>query len=588
MPQTSASVDSRGLLSRLPSQSNNKNGSLVGIKSDKELREALESKHPKYIKMEKIWKMISDLYLGDNVEEYLFQHHREKTENFNKRKTRSYFFNYVQSIVDLIGSFIFSKTITRQWESPEDREAQIRELRNQQIMYDIYQQHSEELQNQQLQERHRKDSLSLDQVPNPPPDPQQADPQSSQTLPPDVIEERVQEILDIQSQGGLPELQEYWKNIDLRGTSVDEFSLMVFISTQVFGHTDVFTDMDALPEGVEIRSEQERKDLNLRPYSFVIFPLDLLNWEIGVDGKFNWIRWREEIVGDVGPWNKRPKKQSFRYYTWTREEYWIHEIRFDNESNQEGFVREMDHKSNPLSEIPLARFYNKKHLIDKMLGVSAMKDIGKINVEIFNICSLLDEEVYSKLFNILVMQGGGQRKGSIEIGSNNVLMWEGEGAEPYYLSPSAEPSQFMMEMIKMCIQEIYRLAKLGGDTGVQEAQSGIAYTWEFNQTNRMLADKADMMERGEMEMHRHWSLWMGKEWNGLVDYPDNFNVEKFEDEVKRVMEVKNVVRSPEFKRIVEKDLASRAMSKKSQIQRARVFAEIDVMDEEKQPFFPQF
>ena len=80
---------------------------------------------------------------------------------------------------------------------------------------------------------------------------------------------------------------------------------------------------------------------------------------------------------------------------------------------------------------------------------------------------------------------------------------------------------------------------------------------------------------------------MGLEWKGFINYPDDFNVEKFEEEVKRVVEVKQAVRSPEFKRLMEKRVASRALSKVSSVQRARVFAEIDVLDEEKpfQPFF---
>lgn len=581
------SIDSREILNRLPSA---RPGAMTmtGVKDIRELRAFLESEHPLYSKMKKLWCDLANLYLGDNIQDYIFRHQREKDPNWAKRKERAYYFNYTQSIVDLTGSFIFSKAVNRQWESPEEREAQIRELRMQQIMFDAYQKRQGEIQQQAQQEQYRKDSLNLEKAPEPP---SQPDPEANGApaeLPPEEVEQRVQELLSIQTNTGIPELSEFWENVDLRGTNIDQFSLFIYICAQVWGFVDVFMDMNQTPDDVVVETEADRKKLGLRPYAFAIFPQDMLNWELGSDGKFKWVRWREEIVGDIGPWEKRPEKKSYRYYTWTRENFWVHEVRPQSQGAAEPEVQEVASGENPLGEIPIVRFFNKKHMIEPILGISAIKDIAKINVQILNICSLLDEEMYSKMFNLLVMQGGSERKGSIEIGNNNVLLWEGEGQAPFYLSPTSEPSQFMMDMIRMCIQEIYRIAKLGGDTGVQEAQSGIAYTWEFNQTNRMLADKADAMERGEMELHRFWAMWMGLEWKGVVDYPDNFNVEKFEDEVKRVVDVKAAIRSPEFKRIMEKRLASRAMSKSSPIERARVFAEIDVMAEEKQSFYPTF
>lgn len=584
------SVDARQLLNRLPSMSTKRgNFNLAGIKDKLELRRLLESEHPLYAKMKKLWNDLSNLYLGDNIGDYIYQHAREKVGNWNKRKERAYYFNYTQSIVDLTGSFIFSKAINRQWESPEEREAQIRELRMQQIMFDAYQKRQTEIQQQAQQEQYRKDNLSLDKPPSPPEQSQNTEEGGvSEEIPPEEIEERVQQILDIQMSGGMPELTEFWKDVDMRGNSIDQYSLFLYICTQVWGFVDVFVDMNQSPDDFEIETEADRQELGLRPYIFAIFPQDLLNWEVGSDGKFNWIRWREEIVGSIGPWEKRPDKKSYRYYTWTREEFWVHEVHPQGQGAANPEVEEVASGENPLGEIPIVRFFNKKHMIEPIMGISAVKDISKINVQILNICSLLDEEMYSKMFNILVMNEGSQRKSTLEIGNNNTLFWEGEGTPPFYLAPTAEPAQYMMELIRMCIQEIYRIAKLGGDTGVQEAQSGIAYTWEFNQTNRMLADKADAMERGEMEVHRLWAMWMGLEWKGVVDYPDNFNVEKFEDEVKRVVDVKAAIRSPEFKRIMEKRLASRAMSKSSNIERARVFAEIDVMNEEKPSFYPTF
>lgn len=556
---------------------------LTGVR---DLKDMLESKHPVYKACEKSWQDYVNLYLSDKIEQYIFRHMREKETYWNRRKERAYFFNYVQSIIDLIGSFIYSKSIQRQWESPQEREFRIRQLRSQ---YSL-----EDYQNQQASDQQASDNQQslMNKYPEAAPklaQQQQQAPAEPAQLPDAVIEDRVSQILD-ESNNDPAELQEFWRDIDKRGTSIDDFSKLLHICTQIWGQIDVFVDMDSVPDDQPIVSEKDRKDRGIRPYCFVIFPMDLLNWEIGPDGRFEWIRWREELTGNIGPWDKRSEKKSYKYFTWTREDWVIHSIIYTSENSQ-AEIAEIGHGVNELGEIPIVRFFNKKHLVEPMLGISAIKDIAKINVEVLNICSLLDEEVYQKMLNTLVMQNPTEKKGAVEIGSNNVLLWEGEGQPPFYLAPSSEPGTFMMELIKLCISEIYRLAKLGGDTGVlaKEAQSGVAYNWEFNQTNRMLSDKADMMERGEIEVHRLWAKYLGTEWQGIIDYPDDFNVESFTDEVKNIIEVKGAVRSPEFKRIMERRMAFRAMAKVPSEQRARVAAEIDVMQEEKQQsFYPPF
>ncbi len=558
--------DARALLDRARSAQQSKSGQSLTANAQADLKKLLESEHPLYAKYKMLWKSLQDWYIGENMENYIFRHQREKEPHWESRRKRMYYFNYVQSIVNLISSYIFSKSVTRQWESPEDREARIRQIREQQITEESQRQTEE----QQVSEQKAMQGLQV-----PPPD--------ASKIPEDLVEARVQQIIDSES-NDLGDLADFWRDVDMRGTSINEFMLSVENIVQIFGFCDVFMDMNDVPPEMNIETEQDRVDLGLRPYSFVILPLDLLNWELGADGRLNWVRWREEIVGNVGPFEERPPKKSWRYFTWTEEEWFIHEIVYQK-GNSQPIVSEVNKGQNPLGEIPLTRFYDIKHLVDPFIGLSPMKDIGKINVEILNICSLIDEEMYQKSLNILVMEQTSDRKSSVEIGANNVLMWEGEH-QPYYLAPSSDPSRFMQELIKMCIQEIHRLAKVGGDTGVQEAQSGIAYTWEFNQTNRMLSDKADSLERGETQMHRYWAMWMGLEWKGFIDYPDSFNVERFEEELKNIIDVKKAVRSQEFKRLMEKRIANRVLTKVPAIQRGRVMAEIDVRPEEKQDFYP--
>ena len=64
---------------------------------------------------------------------------------------------------------------------------------------------------------------------------------------------------------------------------------MLFLCTQIWGHVDVFIDMPVVNDN-EVKTEKDRTDAGIRPYLITIFPIDFLNWEIDLDGKFKWIR----------------------------------------------------------------------------------------------------------------------------------------------------------------------------------------------------------------------------------------------------------------------------------------------------------
>src|ERR1051325_4247079 len=87
-----------------------------------DLAAILAQKHPVYQQYVGQWVKWYDWYTGDNIGKYIYQHVRERAEAYKRRQERAFYFNYVQSIIDLIGSFIFSRAIIRSFftASPEE------------------------------------------------------------------------------------------------------------------------------------------------------------------------------------------------------------------------------------------------------------------------------------------------------------------------------------------------------------------------------------------------------------------------------------------------------------------------------------
>jgi len=505
------------------------------------LVEILEAEHPTYTAMKGRYADWLNWYLGQNMEKYLHRHVRERETVFNRRKERASYFNYVGPIVDLIASFLFSHPPRRRERKPVDEGDLPPEL-------------------QALAARLREQEQA-----------RLTRPSGSAIL------------STFGNEASSSDLEEFWSDVDGLGTTINEFMRNVLTMTMVWGHVDVVLDVMRLdPDMAPLQTEADRRAAGIRPYASVVTPLQLVNWRIDSNQEWVWARWKEASDADRGPFDSPSSimggEDVVRYITWSREEWWVHEVR--KPKRGQASVVEIGHGPNPLGRVPLVRFYGQR-LLNSFEGKSLVQDIGQVNVSIYNWASMIDEEIYAHTMNILVLEESPATKSEIEIGTNNALLWQGNHP-PFYLAPASEPSQFILALIERAVQELYRMATLGGETGIQQAKSGIAYTWEFNQTNRMLADRADAMERGEIKLHQLWARWYGLEWEGEIDYPDEFNVQPFETEAARILQAKFSVRSPTFRREIEKLYVNRTLPKLPLKTLTQIVTEIETMDEGEQ------
>ena len=469
------------------------------------LIKVLESKHPLYEENLKSWGDWYNWYAGKHISNYIYKHRRERPEDFKMRQKRAYYYNYTGAIVDLLASFVYSKTVARSFFRQDEKLAQ--------------QEHIEK--------------------------------------------------------------NEFWTDCDMRNSSIDIFMQKVFTFTQIWGYVDVVVDLPRTP--IEIVNEQQRLDTQVRPYLYYILPDHMLNWEVDDKGEFLWTRWYERMDKQYDPFSPKPPVKICRYTTWTRDAWYIHDV--TEARGGKKTVAVFDQGPHDLGIVPVVRFYGKRDILDENTGQSFVEPIGCINVDIANSVSLLTEELRSKVFNILVLEDPdqyGDSEGSsttgkgLEIGNNNALLWAGQHP-PFYLSPSSDPGQFILSFIEKSTEEIYKLATLWTDTGIRESRSGVSYSYEFNRTNSMLSDKAQLMEEGEIKLHRLYTKWLGEEWLGFVDYPDSYDVEVLEQELLTVTQAKNAVRSETFKRELEKRVARKVLNNSTTDVLEKVMGEIDTM-----------
>jgi len=500
--------------------------------STSDLGKILAQLHPDIARILPDLHKYLECYEGDNISAFLFKHLRENTGNFTERRKRAYYYNYCASIVDTYVSFLFRKPIVRTIKGKTKRKL-------------------------------------VPIITPPPPEPGQVAPGSA---PPQVsapasaaaaVPSDIGSDPDALTQMPDKDYQAFHKDVDGRGTPISDWMRTTSLYTNVFGMLGVVVDMPKLPEELDRdnMSEKDRVDNKITPYLTRIFPTNIINWELDDQGVLLWIRYREDPPSQLEPFVPRDLSQrKIHYRTWTREGWKLHEVVGNS-------IQVVDEGTHDLGKVPFVMVYNKQSLKNQWLGVSALASISAINIGIFNWCSLIDEHLYQKCLSILAIKKRIEDEEEVVIGNNNILEYTADKA-PEFISPSSDPEKFIQEQTKEAVRQIYRIARLGGATGLQEPRestSGVAYAFEFNETNNLLADKADLMEQAEREIHWLIGKWLNKGSNVLdnivIDYPEDFGLDDVNGEMTVLATVQDRMTSDTFKREVQKRLLKRILPK---------------------------
>lgn len=160
---------------------------------------------------------------------------------------------------------------------------------------------------------------------------------------------------------------------------------------------------------------------------------------------------------------------------------------------------------------------------------SEFYSIAKANKRIYNLCSEIDEIITKQAFSIFTYPIGAntdqQDVKEMLTGTENAVCYDGTLSNaPDYVSPdSAQLEQLRAERTEL-IQEIYRMAQQSHVTGVETKTSGVAKSWDFEQTNQTLADFANNCEAAEYNIAELFELWTGATINYECQYSDDFGI----------------------------------------------------------------
>ena len=287
-------------------------------------------------------------------------------------------------------------------------------------------------------------------------------------------------------------------------------------------------------------------DADNAPYVHDIHPDNLLDYSEARDG-LNWALVAESERVDSDP--DADAQTLRRYRLWTREEVRVYDHNGD-------IIRRMP---NSAGVVPLVSLRGS----DSKLPVA---DIVDANRRIYNLSSQLDEILIRVTFPQFYIQDvideeTDTEQRAIEIGTGKVLaLPPGTSTPPGFVAPPDGPAKLQMEERERLVKMIYSLAGLQRhDPDGIRAQSGVAKSYDFKETNARLSGAAAATERAELQIFdllRRYGKLAGTALGGEpnVTYKKDFEMQPFSERLEEYLKLTDATLPATAKRMAAADL----------------------------------
>lgn len=301
----------------------------------------------------------------------------------------------------------------------------------------------------------------------------------------------------------------FLNDVDRLGTTLQEF--MRYNSTQAKIYSVMYILVDNVSEiGETVADQVGNRQL---PYLVAIEPKSVYKWLVNDIGELDLFTYTTTVFDDEG-------KAKTQYHEWTRTSWTVR-------NEEQKVIATGEHN---LGKVPIVQWFGRSSRKIDILPPPEYLAIAKTNHQVYHLCSLLTQILNMQTFSTLTLPDNGQGVDDITLGTNNVLMYPAESSHaPAFIAPDRGPAEIIMSVIKMLVDDMYRLSGINSVIGVQEAKSGVAKQWDFERTNQRLADFSVQCESAEYDIIELFELWTGMNVNYKCDYPREFKINDIAD-----------------------------------------------------------
>lgn len=342
---------------------------------------------------------------------------------------------------------------------------------------------------------------------------------------------------DLSGLDNSPILEEFLKDCDQDGHSLNEIMREVSTWSSVFGHVWMIITKPNLG----LATQGEELDMGVRPYVNVLTPLAVTDWNwyrtpIG-KYKLDYLKYVEDFNGSIQVLKE-----------WTPETISTYTINTEDNIILEEIVEE-----NQLGYIPAVIAYNQRSSV-RGIGVSDIQDIALMQKYIYNCTSEAAEAIKMDTHPSVVATPNTQ----LGTGPGSVIKIEESldpGLKPYVLEFSGASVDTIYKAIQHSIEAIDKMANTGAVRATEaRTMSGVALETEMSLLNARIAQKASALEMAEENLFKIVADYMGMKWTGYIEYPNSFNIRDKDREIQQLRVAKEVATDPRVIAEIDKKL----------------------------------
>lgn len=337
---------------------------------------------------------------------------------------------------------------------------------------------------------------------------------------------------------GTPALNSFLKDADMDGRNFNTFMKDVSTISSIFGAAWVIVskpNVGATTLGAEIEQ-------GVRPYVNVLSPMVVLDWSYQrlVNGKYvlDRIKYIEDANGEI-----------VTVKEWDREKIVTTVVDKENDRMVDRMVED-----NGLGMIPVVIVYNKRSII-RGIGVSDIGDIADAQKFIYNSMSEIDQSIRLDSHPSLVKT----ESTNAGVGAGAIIHMDESldpGLKPYILDHSGASVDKILATIEQTIGSIDKMANTGAVRATSAtAMSGVAMETEFQLLNARLSEKGDNLELAEEYIWELFALYQGQQWDGLVEYPNSFNLRDAANDLEMYLKASTASVGSSFRKQIHKQIA---------------------------------
>lgn len=329
----------------------------------------------------------------------------------------------------------------------------------------------------------------------------------------------------------------FLEDVDINGTAIDAFVREALTNALVFGRYHSIVDMTT-PE-MEVQTRQQQEAAGVRPYSYHISPMDLVNWSLDENGRFRWIQVREDMPDTRAPGDDWPKSND-QYRIWTPTEWFLYRKRV-NPRLEWALV---DSKPHPVGRVPLPSVYAHRGSRTMLGCESPFCDVADTDRSVFNKLSLLDELLYKQTFSILaVARREGSPMADSAIAPDMAFVYDAEAGPPSYIAPDAAQVLALWRVISDTVGLIRTQSEAGRGAAAEqsaEARSAAAIGAEQGDRNNVMSSLAESMEAYEDDLNDCAARWWGRSDRPKATYPRKFDLRSVNQAIADLVQVKQL------------------------------------------------